>query len=506
MPSAAVLPKPASAAVRRVAGTLGLAALLALPLAPHALAAEEKPAGGEASAGIGEKVFDAHTFTLDNGLQVVVIPDHRVPVVTQMVWYKVGAADEPPGKSGIAHLFEHLMFKATDEIPAGEFSKIVARNGGNDNAFTSSDYTAYFQNIAADRLDLVMKMEADRMADLRLDEKTVLTERAVVLEERLSRVANEPGALLGERVDLALWTVHPYRNPVIGWEHELSELTQDDAADFYRKWYAPNNATLVIAGDVTVDQVRELAEKHYGPIKRGPDFTRERVTDLPPGADTRVVMRHPRVTQPSWNRQYVAPSYNIGEDWKPYALQVLSEILGGGTTSRLYQDLVVDEKVAVSAGAWYRATAVDYGVFGFYGTPAPGRDPDAVEAAIEARIADVLENGVAEEEVEQAKQRLRAGLVYARDSSQSAARTIGAALTTGSTLEDVQAWPSRIGAVTREQVVEAARSVLGEGQSATGILLPESPEETAAVPADAPAPAGGAGSAMPAGDTAGHPG
>lgn len=499
MPAASFLP---TSAARPMAAALGLVAALALPLAPPALAAAEKTDAAASTAAADDKVFDAHTFTLDNGLQVVVIPDHRVPAVTQMVWYKVGAADEPPGKSGIAHLFEHLMFKGTDEIPPGEFSKIVARNGGNDNAFTSSDYTAYFQNIAADRLDLVMKMEADRMADLQLDEETVLTERDVVLEERLSRVANEPGALLGERVDLALWTVHPYRNPVIGWEHELSELTREDAVDFYRQWYAPNNATLVIAGDATVEQVRELAEKHYGSIPRGPDFTRERVTELPPGADTRVVMRHPRVAQASWNRQYVAPSYNIGEAWEPYALQVLSEILGGGTTSRLYQDLVVDEKIAVSAGAWYRATAVDYGVFGFYATPAPGQDPDAVEAAVEARIADVLENGVTEEEVAQAKQRLRAGLVYARDSSQSAARTIGAALTTGATLEDVQAWPSRIAEVTRDQVIEAARSVLDGNQSATGLLLPENPDETAAMPA----PGGGAGSAMPTDDTAGHPG
>jgi zinc protease len=462
---------PSTTAPRRFLGTLGLALALTLPLSPAAQATSPTPPA--------EKVFDAHSFTLDNGLQVVVIPDHRVPVVTQMVWYKVGAADEPPGKSGIAHLFEHLMFKGTDEIPPGEFSKIVARNGGNDNAFTSSDYTAYFQNIAADRLDLVMKMEADRMADLRLDEQTVLTERDVVLEERLSRVANEPGALLGERVDLALWTVHPYRNPVIGWEHELSALTRDDAVAFYRQWYAPNNATLVIAGDATVEQVRELAEKHYGPIPRGPDFKRERVTDLPPGADTHVVMRHPRVAQASWNRQYIAPSYNIGEDYAPYALQVLAEIVGGGSTSRLYQDLVVNEKIAVSAGAFYRATAVDYGVFGFYATPAQDQDPETVEAAIDDRIATLLTEGVTEEEVAQAKQRLRAGLVYARDSSQSAARTIGAALTTGATLEDVQAWPARIAAVTRDEVMKAARAVLEGNQSATGLLLPDRPQDIA---------------------------
>lgn len=469
------------------------AGLIAAPVSAQegpAPSSTPAPAGHEAQDADLDKVFDAHAFALDNGLQVVVIPDHRVPAVTQMVWYKVGAADEPPGKSGIAHLFEHLMFKGTDEIPPGEFSKIVARNGGTDNAFTASDYTAYFQNIAADRLDLVMRMEADRMADLRLDQKTVLTERDVVLEERLSRVANEPAALLGERVDLALWSVHPYRNPVIGWQHELSELTRDDAVSFYKQWYAPNNAILVVAGDATVEQVRKLAQEHYGAIPRGPDFSRERVRDLPPPADSRIVMEHPRVGQASWSRQYVAPSYNIGEAWEPYALQVLSEIVGGGSVSRLYQDLVVKEKVAVSAGAFYRGTAVDYGTFGFYATPAAGHTVDEVEAALDRRIATLLTEGVTEEEVAQAKQRLKAGLVYARDSSQSAARTIGAALATGSTLEDVQAWPRRIGAVTADQVMQVARTVLRDSQSATGVLLPQPPAETAAggtAPAAAPA-------------------
>ncbi|SOD96108.1 M16 family metallopeptidase [Caenispirillum bisanense] len=481
---------------RALAAALLAGALLAPP--PALAAAETATPGAEI-----DQVFDAHAFTLDNGLQVVVIPDHRVPVVTQMVWYKVGAADEPPGKSGIAHLFEHLMFKGTDEIPPGEFSKIVARNGGTDNAFTASDYTAYFQNIAADRLDLVMRMEADRMADLTLDEKTVLTERDVVLEERLSRVANEPAALLGERVDLALWTVHPYRNPVIGWEHELRELTRDDAVAFYRQWYAPNNAILVVAGDATVEQVRTLAEETYGAIPRGPDFERERVRELPPPADSRVVMEHPRVGQASWSRQYVAPSYNIGEAWEPYALQVLSEILGGGSVSRLYQQLVVKDKVAVSAGAFYRGTAVDYGTFGFYGTPAADRAPEDVQAAIDAEVARLLDEGVTAEEVTQAKQRLKAGLVYARDSSQSAARTIGAALATGSTLADVQAWPQRIGAVTPEQVMQVARDVLREGQSATGVLLPAAPPETAAAPAPAAAPSTPASTPSDAGTAAG---
>jgi len=439
-----------------------IAVVVALPASAWAAETAEAP----------RKLFDAKSFTLDNGLQVVVIENHRVPVVSQMVWYKVGAADEPPGKSGIAHLLEHLMFKGTDDIPPGEFSKIVARNGGRDNAFTSSDYTAYFQNIAADRLPLVMEMEADRMANLRLANDDVVTERDVVIEERLSRTDNEPAALLGERTDLALWTTHPYRNPVIGWQHELSKLTREDALDFYKKWYAPNNAILVVSGDVTVDQVRDLAETYYGPIPRGPEITRDRPTVQGGDVSTRVEMRHPRVSQPQWSRKYLAPSYATAEEEEQvYALQVLSELLGGGMTSRIYQSVVVEQKLAAGAGSWYNPRAVDQGTFGLYATPRPGVPLDKVEAAMQAEIAKLLDEGVSEEEVAEAKLRMRAGVIYARDSLQGAAQTIGRALATGGTLEQVETWPAAIGRVTRDQVMAAARAVL-DAPSVTGVLLP----------------------------------
>jgi len=427
-----------------------------------------------APASARAQLFNPETFTLDNGLQVVVVPNHRVPVVTHMVWYKVGAADEPPGKSGLAHLLEHLMFKGTDTIPPGDFSKIVARNGGQDNAFTSSDYTAYYQNIARDRLETVMEMEADRMANLRLAEDNFQTERDVVIEERLSRTENEPSALLGERLDQVLWSVHPYKNPVIGWAHELAALTRQDALDFYHQYYAPNNAVVVVAGDVTAEEIRPIAERTYGQVPATHDApVRERVRDLPPPVDATLTMASPRVAQASWWRRIIAPSPNT-EGADLYApLQVLAELLGGGPVSRLYDRLVIEDGVAVSAGAGYSGRAVDFGTFTLYATPAAGRTPADVGAAVEAEIARLLQDGVTEDEVAGAKNRLKASVVYARDSMFGAARIIGAAMATGATLEDIEGWPEDVAAVTSEDVMKAARAVFVGAGSATAILKPE---------------------------------
>ncbi len=421
------------------------------------------------------QVFEPETFTLDNGLQVVLVTNHRVPVVTHMVWYKVGAADEPPGKSGLAHLLEHLMFKGTETLQPGAFSRIVARNGGRDNAFTSSDFTGYYQNIASDRLALVMEMEADRMANLRLAEDDVVTERAVVVEERLSRTENEPAALLSERLDQALWSVHPYKNPIVGWSHELKALTREDALAFYRRFYAPHNAVVVVVGDVTLEDVRPLAERTYGQVPAADDpVGRARVRDLPPPVDVTLTMRHPQVGQASWWRRSVAPSRNWGESDLYPALQVLAELLGGGPVSRLYEALVVDQGVAVSASAYYNGRAVDFGTFTLSATPAVGVTPADLEAAVDAEVARLLNDGVTEDEIGGAKQRLRASVVYARDSTFGTARVLGAALATGAMIEDIEAWPARIAAVTADDVMRAARVAFGRANTATAILLPES--------------------------------
>ena len=309
-------------------------------------------------------VFGAETFMLGNGMQVVVIPNHRVPIVSHMVWYKVGSADEEPGKAGIAHFLEHLMFKGTPTYPAGEITDLVARNGGQQNAFTSYDYTAYYQNIAVDRLPMMMELEADRMRNLILSEEDVRVERDVVLEERRMRVDSRPASILSERLDAALWVTNRYGTPVIGWEEEIQALNREDAFDFYHRWYAPKNAILVVAGDITLKELRPLAERTYGKIEPVDSVTsRERSTFLPQSADVRVTMEDERVRQPRWQRTYVAPSVNVGNREQTYALQVASEILGGGSTSRLYQSLVVDQAVAASAGAYYMDDMVSWGRF-----------------------------------------------------------------------------------------------------------------------------------------------
>lgn len=423
------------------------------------------------------QVFNPATRTLDNGLQVVVVENHRAPIVSHMVWYRVGAADEPAGKSGIAHFLEHLMFKGTPAVPPGEFSKIVAKNGGRDNAFTSSDYTAYFQNIAADRLELVMKMEADRMRNLTLAEADVASELEVVKEERRSRTDNDPATLLHERLEAALFVNHPYRRPIIGWPDELNGLTRADALAFYKRWYAPNNAILMVAGDVQPEQVFALAEKYYGPLQ--PETVPPRIRSAePPQVGARLLtLRDARVKQPSWTRLYVAPSHASAADkTQPLALEVLAEILSGGATSRLYKALVVDQGLAASAQAWYDGGAVDATSFGFAASPRPGVSMDKLQAAMTAEIARVAKAGVSEDEVRRAKTRLKASVVYARDSLHTAARVLGEALTTGQSVADVEDWPNRIATITAEQVNAAARAVLVEDASATGLLLPAAQE------------------------------
>lgn len=424
------------------------------------------------AAGAAAQVFNPETFTLANGLQVVVVPNHRSPVVTHMVWYKVGAADEHAGKTGIAHFLEHLMFKGTESVPSGAFSKIIARHGGNDNAFTSSDYTAYFQNVAKENLDLVMKLESDRMAHLRLAPDDVKTELQVILEERRSRTDNEPAALLNERAEAALYLNHPYRNPVIGWPADMAGLTREDALAFYDKYYAPNNAVLVVGGDVTAEEVKPLAEKYYGVLPRRDTPPRLRPQEPPPLAARRVELRHPDVRQPNWSRRYLAPSYNTGETQYAPALDVLAEAIGGSTSSRLYRDLAVTKGLATSAGADYDPGALDLATFTIFVSPRQGVAMDQVEAATDATLADISAGHIDPAEIERAKERLIANLAYARDSLQAGAYAFGMALTTGGSIERVEQWPARIAAVTAEQVRDAAKLVLQPEASVTALLLP----------------------------------
>ena len=415
---------------------------------------------------------DATSFTLDNGLEVVVIPDHRAPVVTQMVWYKVGAADEVRGHSGIAHFLEHLMFKGTRKHPIGEFSARVAEIGGDENAFTASDYTGYHQTVAREHLPTVMEFEADRMENLVLTDEVVVPEREVILEERRSRVDNDPSAQLGEALAAALYQNHPYGLPIIGWEHEMQALDRADAIAFYDRYYTPNNAILVVAGDTTAEEIRSLAEATFGKVaRRAEPGVRSRPQEPPQLAARTVTLADPKVTQPSLRRSYLAPSYGSGPEKEALALDILADILGGGTTSRLYRTLVVEKKAASAAGAWYQGTAIDPTTFGIYAVPRDTVSLDDLAAGIDAVIADLKSGGITEEELTRAKRHVLADAIYSQDRIGSLARIFGAALATGNSVADVQAWPSRVQEVTAQDVQDAARKYLDPKRSVTGFLV-----------------------------------
>ncbi|WP_194458625.1 pitrilysin family protein [Bradyrhizobium sp. CCBAU 53421] len=413
------------------------------------------------------------SFTLDNGLQVVVIPDHRTPVVTQMIWYKVGSADETPGKSGLAHFLEHLMFKGTAKHPAGEFSQTVLRVGGNENAFTSNDYTGYFQRVPREQLPTMMEFEADRMTGLILKDENVLPERDVVLEEFNMRVANNPDARLTEQIMAALYLNHPYGRPVIGWHQEIEKLDREDALAFYRRFYAPNNAILVIAGDVDVKDIRPLVEKNFGPIpaQRAIPEKRVRPQEPTPAAPRTVTLSDPRVEQPSLRRYYLVPSATTAAAGESQALDVLAQLMGGGANSYLYRSLVIDKGLAISTGAGYQGTALDPSQYSISVTPKPGVEFAQIEDAIDKVIADLAQNPARAEDLERVKTQLIAEAIYAQDNQATLARWYGGALTTGLSIDDIRSWPERIRAVTAEQVRAAAATWLDKKRSVTGYLI-----------------------------------
>jgi|UPI00040A8967 zinc protease len=421
------------------------------------------------------------TFTLSNGLNVIVIPDRRTPVVTQMIWYKVGSADETPGKSGLAHFLEHLMFKGTRAHPAGEFSQLVARIGGNENAFTSYDYTAYYQRVSRDKLATMLEFEADRMTGLILKDENVLPERDVVLEEYNMRVGNSPDARLTEQIMAALYLNHPYGRPVIGWHQEIEKLNREDALAFYKRFYAPNNATLVIAGDVSAEEVRPMIEAAYGKIPPQPAIPAQRIRpqEPEPAGPRTVTLADPRVEQPSLRRYYLVPSSVTAAPEKSSALEVLAQLMGTGSNSLLYRALVVDKPLAVSAGAWYQGTGVDPTQFGISASPKPGVEFPQVEQAIDEVIAKLATDPVPAEELERIKTQMIAQAVYAQDSQTTLARWYGAAVTVGLSVDDVRAWPDRIKAVTAEQVRDAARTWLEKKRSVTGYLIKDTAATTA---------------------------
>ena len=436
-------------------------------------------AGSLVASGASAKLFTVdkrrvETFTLSNGLQVVVLPSSRAPIVNQLLIYKVGGADEVFGKTGVAHFLEHMMFKGTGTVPSGDFSRIVAKHGGRDNAYTSYDTTGYYQIVSPDRLEMVMRMEADRMNGLVISEKELIPERQVILEERRMRLENSPGALLGEAVQEQLFgRKKAYGMPIIGYVEDIKKLNVNDLSTFYRKWYVPNNAVLIIAGDTTAEQVRKYAEKFYGPIPQRKVEPRRRpgegATDLP----QKVARADARVAEPRWGRNYLAPSYFKGETQHAYALQVLARLLGGGETSRLWKVLVDDRKLALSVGAGYSPQSLGLTTFDFGVHPAQGAAMADIETAVSDQMDRLLDQGVTAAEVERAQNALLASAIYSQDSLQSGPRLYGSLLGIGGTVADIDAWPQRIGAVTPDAVVAAARAVWKPDRLVTSLLMPQ---------------------------------
>lgn len=442
------------------------------PAAPaHAAPVRSAPSDADIARLVEVSKIDVETFKLANGMDVVVVPDHRMPVVTHMVWFRAGSADEMQGKSGIAHFLEHLMFKGTKKIAPGEYSKIVARNGGIDNAFTSWDYTAYYERVAKDRLELVMGMNADRLADLQLTDKVVLPELQVILEERRQRIEDNPDSLLEEQMDATLYENSRYGIPVIGWFHEMQGLTTTDALDWWTHHYCPNNAVLVVAGDITAAELKPIADRTYGKVAARSVPLRNRATEPAQDAARRVTVTDERAEQPEWERTYHAP--NESDAQLSASIDVLSEVLGGSATSRLYKDLVTGKALAAGVSASYNSTRVEDGEFSLSATPRPGVTIAALETAVDAELADLLKNGVTADDVRQAKFSLISDAAYSRDNGEGLANQFGEEMAVGNPITNITGWPTRVAKVTPDDVMKAAKLVLRPGQSVTGILLPE---------------------------------
>jgi zinc protease len=412
----------------------------------------------------------AHRF-LTNGLEVVVIPDHRAPVATHMIWYKNGSADDPAGKSGIAHFLEHLMFKGTRKHPAGQFSTLVAELGGQQNAFTSHDVTAYFQQIPREHLAACMAFEADRMKNVILTDEIVAPERSVVLEERAMRTENTPAEILGEAVQAALFTTHPYGKPVIGWREEIEGLDRADALAYYERFYTPENALLVVAGDVEPAAAIELASRIYGPIaRRDTPPRRQRPREPKPTTHRQVTLADAKVAQPQFQRLHLVPSYGNAAPGEAEALDLLAFLLGRNQTGILYRKLVKEDGIASGVGAGYVGGARDDTRFALAATPKPGICLDRLDAAIESIIGNCLQLGFEAADIDRAKRRLVAGAVYARDNQMAQSRHYGMSLCIGLTIEQIRSWPERIAAVTPEEVMGALRR-LDRSRCVSGFLL-----------------------------------
>lgn len=414
------------------------------------------------------------SFTLKNGLEVIVIPNHRVPAVNHTLWFKIGAADDPRGKSGLAHYHEHAMFLGTAKHKAGEYSNIIARNGGEQNAFTGYDATAYFINISKENLPLAMEMEADRMNGLTASEADMEKEKQVIIEERRMRIDNNPDALLAEQINASLFRNHPYHWPVIGWQHEMNGLTRQDVMEFHKKWYHPNNAILIVSGDVTTEEVKRLAEKYYGNIPRVEVPARVWTDEPPHRVSQHMVMHHAQVSQPELSRTYSTSSLGYGKKEEALPLFVLAQVLGGGKTSRLYRSLVTEQKLASGVDVDYNGFSRGPSEFSIDVVPDQGVDNAKLEEAVDKELAEFLKTGLTSDELARAKTLLKAETVFARDGLSGVGNIMGWIRMIGLPADYFNKWPELIDQISADQVLAAAKDTLKDEQSVTALLLPES--------------------------------
>ena len=413
-------------------------------------------------------------YKLENGLKIIVQEDHRSPVVVSQVWYKAGALDEVNGKTGVAHVLEHMMFKGTKKVPAGQFSRKIAAAGGRENAFTSQDYTAYFQQLEKSQLPLSFELEADRMANLNLTKEEFEKEIKVVMEERRWRTDDKPQAQVNEHFNSAAFRTHPYGRPVVGWMSDLENMRVEDTREWYNHWYAPNNAVLVVVGDVKADEVYKLAKQHFGKIKPKAVPERKPQKEPPQIGERRVVVKAP-AKLPSLQMGFHTPVLNDpNQDWEPYALEILASVLSGNDSARLNQKLVRESQVAVDVGAGYDMIARGrQGLFELAGSPSEGKTVAELEAAILQQIEKVKESGVTAEELKRVKVQVIAADVYQRDSVFYQAMQIGQLELTGFSWKILKDYPAKLSAVTSEQVQEVAKKYLVKDNMTVATLDPQ---------------------------------
>lgn len=417
------------------------------------------------------KLFNGEEFYLGNGMQVIVVPNHRVPIIKHMVWYKSGSADEPAGKGGVAHLLEHLMFRGTHKVPGNRFNEIMDKNGAESNAFTSLDMTAYHQTLDISRLELAMFLEADRMHNLNFSDNDFETERKIVFQERKQRVDNNPAAYFGEALRRNLWQEHPYSRPVTGTDEEILSLTKQDVIDFYKKHYVPNNAVLILSGDIDVYTAKKLAEKYYGNLPRGAEPARKPMPQIEPSIRQKLEMSRPQINGVTVVKSYAAPSFNVKPEYR-YALNVLASYMGDGDTSKLYKKLVLRDKKALGVSVSYDGAADSYGMFSISAIPQNGVSSDELIAAIGEAWAEALRE-LTEEEASRVKQKQLAGLVYLRDNPNDAAYITGSMAVVGIPLAEIEKQADNINAVSAADMRKAAAELENNSSQIIGVLKPE---------------------------------